>query len=120
MTLLDGPEAGATEVRVWTLEQRSRDALIPAQPEGYLAANHLWNAREKHVRLHSARGEFVAFQVVLQGHDCTPTLRFPDLDQGKPSIQFGRYRSVESKAGPLPDPIVALEDVPARLLSLVV
>ncbi len=32
MTLLAGPEPGATEVRVWTLEQRSPADVVPARP----------------------------------------------------------------------------------------
>src|SRR5262249_45155333 len=53
--------------------------LIPAQPDGYLAANHLWSARDRLVRLHAARNEFVAFQVVLRGpvRDVQPRLVFP-------------------------------------------
>ncbi len=83
--------------------------LIPQQPEGYLVDNHLWNARERHVRLHAARGEFVAFQVVLQGHDCQPSLTFDGPEPGKPRVEFGRYRTVKARSGLLPDPIVPIK-----------
>ncbi len=29
--------------------------MIPSQPEGYLAANHLWDAKKKQITLHAAR-----------------------------------------------------------------
>ena len=40
--------------------------LIPAEPEGYLAANHLWDAAGRRITLQAARNEFVAFQVLLR------------------------------------------------------
>lgn len=89
-------------------------ALIPSQPEGYLSSNHLWDARR--ITLQAARNEFVAFQVVLRGVDGTSRSRIrPELtfDAGRsPRVEFGRYRPVASKKGPLPDPIVPI-DAPA-------
>ncbi len=41
--------------------------MIPQQADGYRAANHLWSAKEKRIRLHAARNEFVGFQVLLRG-----------------------------------------------------
>ena len=42
-------------------------AFIPAQPEDYVRANHLWNAAKQTITLHAARNEFVAFQVLIRG-----------------------------------------------------
>ncbi len=91
--------------------------MIPKQPEGYLAANHLWSAREKRVRLHAARNEHVAFQVLLRGKatGVRPEWTFLGDDAEKIRVQFGRYTHVATKQGTLPDPIVPLRgtfDVP--------
>ncbi len=83
--------------------------LIPPAPPGYLKANHLWSARDRHIRLHAARNEFIGFQVVIQGHDAVrPTLTFNGPVGAKVQAAFGRYTLVESKVGRLPDPIVPL------------
>ncbi len=44
----------------------------PAQAAGYFASNHLWDASSRTVRLQAARGEFVAFQVVIKGAGVEP------------------------------------------------
>ncbi len=82
-------------------------AMIPPQPAGYLAANHLWSAKDKLVRLYAARNEFVAFQVGLKGEvaNATPTLKLPDGVKG----ELLEFRCVSSKLGPLPDPLVPLK-----------
>ena len=53
----------------WTRSTPSPATLIPAQPEGYLAANHLWNAASRQITLQAARNEFVAFQVLLRARE---------------------------------------------------
>jgi hypothetical protein len=91
--------------------------MIPKQTDGYLAANHLWNAKTKEVRLHAARNELVGFQVLLHGtaKGMQPTLTFEGAD--KIRTAFGRYCIIpDTKKGPLPDPIVPLNggwDAPA-------
>jgi hypothetical protein len=87
-------------------------AMIPKQAEGYLAANHLWDAQAKQIRLHAARNEFVAFQVVLMGPatEVRPTLTFEGHGSRPLKVEFGRYQTVATKNGPLPDPIVPLGD----------
>jgi len=79
---------------------------IPSRPQSYLAANHLWSAKEKRVRLYAARNEFVAFQVVLKGaaRDVTPSLKL-----GSMKGELLEFRYVRSKKGPLPDPLVPLK-----------
>ena len=84
--------------------------MIPTQADGYLAANHLWDAKTKEVRLHAARNEFVGFQVLLHGtaKGVRPTLVFEGDD--KVRATFGRYYAIpDTKKGPLPDPIVPLD-----------
>jgi hypothetical protein len=85
-------------------------AMIPPQPEGYLTANHLWNAAAKRVTLHAARNEFIGLQILARGNvrGLRPSLTFEGADGPKLRASFGRYRHVESKNGPLPDPIVPL------------
>lgn len=84
--------------------------MIPKQADGYLAANHLWSAKEKRIRLHAARNEFVAFQVLLRGpiKDVRPKLTFAGADGEKIQTVFGTYHHINSKKGLLPDPIVPL------------
>ncbi len=94
-------------------------AMIPAQAEGYPAANHLWSAKEQQIRLLGARNEFVAFQVLIKGQakGVTPRLTFEGTPGEPVQTVFGRYVHVSTKKGPLPDPIVPLAngklDVPA-------
>jgi hypothetical protein len=85
-------------------------AMIPKQSEGYLAANHLWSAKEKRIRLYAAHNEHVAFQVLLRGsvEGVRPKLTFEGEDGAKIQTVFGIYHHVSSKKGPLSDPIVPL------------
>jgi lysophospholipase L1-like esterase len=90
--------------------------MIPKQPDGYLAANHLWSAKGKEIHIQAARNEFAAFQVLLRGtaRGVRPELTFAGASPGKAS--FFRYLHVNSAKGPLPDPVVPLAgglDVPA-------
>jgi len=57
--------------------------MIPKQSPEYLAANHLFSARTKQIRLAAARNEFVAFQVLLEGqaNGVRPSLVFAEADQ---------------------------------------
>jgi hypothetical protein len=99
-------------------------ALIPPQPTGYLQANHLWSAANRRVRLHSARGEFVAFQVLIRGlaesgsadEEMRPELVFDERSKGGIEVTFGRYHFVPTREGLLPDPIIPLDlpDVSTR------
>jgi hypothetical protein len=88
--------------------------LIPPEPEGYLAANHLWDAAQRRITLHAARNEFVAFQVLIGtsnpavGGAIRPELVFDGRAGQALKVEFGRYHPVRSRSGPLPDPIVPL------------
>lgn len=105
------PKLGNIEVAVideLDKVQPINGTLIPEQPDGYLNANHLWDASTKHIQLHAARNEYVAFQVLLRGPaaDLRPTLMFPD---DKIVTEIGRYHPIPTSKGPLPDPIVPLD-----------
>ena len=97
--------------------------LIPPQPANYFAANHLWDAASKQVRLHAARNEFVGFQIVIRGGvaGVRPSLTFAGADGPTIQAEFSLYRNVMSRKGPLPDPIVplggpsAVEVIPGRM-----
>jgi hypothetical protein len=83
--------------------------MIPKQAVGYLAANHLWSAKTKEIRLHAARNEFVAFQVLVHGtaKGVRPSLSFEGDDMIRAA--FSRYQPIsDTKKGPLPDPITPL------------
>lgn len=102
--------AGATVAVIDELDkvQPVDGRLIPDGPRNYMAANHLWSAAGKRVRLHAARNEFAAFQVVIGDRGVRAALRFDGPAGPKLRAEFGRYRLVGSKLGPLPDPIVPL------------
>ena len=83
--------------------------MIPQQPAEYITRNHLWSSAQKQIRLHSAKNEFVSFQLVVRGSavDIHPALTF--AGQGvQPAVEFFRCRSVPTAAGPLPDPLIPL------------
>jgi hypothetical protein len=84
--------------------------MIPKQADGYLAANHLWSAKDKQIRLHAARNEFIGFQILVRGpiQGGRPRLTFQGEDAGKIQVAWGNYHHVPSKKGPLPDPILPL------------
>ncbi len=86
--------------------------LIPAERDGYLTANHLWDAAEGQIKLQGARNEFVAFQVMLQGDvpagTIKPLLAFDGPGGKTIQVAVGRYHPVPARAGPMPDPIVPL------------
>jgi hypothetical protein len=105
------PRLGKAEVAVideLDKVQPITDEMVPPQPDGYLAANHLWSARERKVRLHAARNEFVAFQVLVKPGPggVRPSLTFEGPGAGSIRPEFGRYVPVASRRGALPDPIV--------------
>jgi hypothetical protein len=95
--------------------------LIPTEPEGYLAVNHLWDARTGRITLQAARNEFVAFQVLLRGSGSLgmvqPQLVFEGQAAWSVSVETGRYQNVAARGGPLPDPIVPLFDPAATAFS---
>ncbi len=83
-------------------------ALIPDQPAGYLAANHLGDAGGRRARLEAARAEFVGFQVLVIGP--APRFRASLTFAGSLGIrpEFGRLVNVATARGPMPDPVVPL------------
>jgi hypothetical protein len=91
----------------------STGLLNPIQPEGYLAANHLWDAVDRRIALQAARNEFVAFQILLRGEipvgSIKPELTFDGRSGKAIRVELGRYHLVPSKQGSLPDPIVPLD-----------
>lgn len=91
--------------------------MTPSQPDGYLSANHIWSAGRNEIRLYAARGEFVDFQIVVKGAVRGIRARM-DSDRPHPNpipkgegtthATFWRYRCVNSKQGPISDPVVPL------------
>ena len=95
--------------------------LIPPEPEGYLAANHLWNAADRRITLHAARNEFIAVPGLAPRPE-PPRARSSrswsstgPTEPGDRRSRFGRYHPVATKIGPVPDPIVPLTFRPMRL-----
>ncbi|GIW86074.1 MAG: hypothetical protein KatS3mg108_0398 [Isosphaeraceae bacterium] len=115
----DVPQLGSARVHVLD-ELDVRPAVGPSPLDG--AAPHLWDPAHRRVRLHAARNEFVAFQVVLEGssaelNQATATLTIP-----APRVRatLGRYVEVPAGDAWIPDPVLPLDraprwpDVPGR------
>jgi hypothetical protein len=107
------PRVGGVEVAIIDELDKvnpSTGELIPAQAEGYQAANHLWNATDHRVWLQAARNEFVAFQVMLRGDSPAGTIKAEltfDGTAGKAiQVAVERYHPLPARGGPMPDPIV--------------
>ncbi len=86
-------------------------AIQPAMPPGMSPnRNHLWDAAQREVTLHTARNEFVAFQIILrgEGRGIRASLDFDDVGKGSPRAKLYRARHVATKTGLKPDPLVPL------------
>jgi hypothetical protein len=104
------PKLGGAEVAVIDpLDKVKPDSgeTIPSHDAAYLAANHLWSAKDKLVRLYAAKNELVAFQVVLRGAAAglTPAIKLPEPLKAT----LLEFHNVKSKSGPLPDPLVPVK-----------
>ena len=108
------PKIGGAEVAIIDAldkVQPSTGNMIPPQDPGYLAANHLWSAAQKRIRLRAARNEFVSFQILLR-HPARPINATLQFAGDSPAASFYEYRTVATKAGPVPDPLVRGNQVP--------
>jgi len=104
------PKLGGIEVAVIDPLDKLKPAsgeMIPPHDAPYLAANHLWSAKDKLVRLYAAKNEFVAFQVVLKGAAAgvVPAIELPEPLKA----ELLEFRNVKSKTGLLPDPLVTVK-----------
>lgn len=83
--------------------------MIPPQEPSYLSANHLWGGRQIH--LFSARKEVISFQILVRGkiRNLTAKLNFGERNSLQEHVHFYAYRDVNSKIGPVPDPLVPVE-----------
>jgi GDSL-like Lipase/Acylhydrolase family/Domain of unknown function (DUF4091) len=81
----------------------------PKNPQQYRQRNHLWDAATRRVTLHAAKNEFVAYQVVFTGNVPEPKIavKFPKMPKLRTTVS--RYGHVAAKDGPLPDPLVGIE-----------
>ena len=85
--------------------------MIPKpRDDRYQRANHLWSADKKLIRLYTAKNEFVAFQVVLEGRAdwLRVDLVFDDRRSAPLNTTLYRFGQVKTALGPLPDPLVSL------------
>jgi len=88
----------------------------PPQPADYLWNNHLYRSPNGVIELHAARGEAVAFQVVLRGEPgANPTVDFTEPAAQSIAISLARPALVPSPLGPFPDPLVPWHEPPGML-----
>ncbi len=115
------PEVGGARVAILDpldKVQPLTGAMVPGQPNAYRAANHLWSAASRTVRLAAAKNEFAAFQVLVSGpvKDLQVSLVTPEGIRGE-VLRFGY---VKTKSGPMPDPLLPVTgplQIPAAGLS---
>ena len=83
--------------------------MIPEQPDGYRRGNHIFSAAKRLIRLPAAKGETVAFQILFEGpvRGLRPSVVFDDKETPI-AAEFFRFRYVNSKSGPLPDPCLPI------------
>jgi hypothetical protein len=88
--------------------------MIPAQREGYKGGNHIYSAKERLIRLQSARNEHVAFQVNLDGTAKEVFIHYA-FDQSlklKPKVFEVAYVNIvdnqQNVISVLPDPLIPL------------
>lgn len=110
----DGPlplVGGVTVAVVDVLDkvQSVTGEMIPSHPESYVHANHLWSAHERLVRLAGGRNEFVDFQVLLNGDVKTVEAKVSLPGVPHAGADFYRLGYVNTKGGPLPDPLLPLD-----------
>src|SRR5205807_1584904 len=77
----DLPKIGGAEIAILDALDKVQPVTqqtIPPQEPGYLAANHLWNAAEKRIRISAARNEFLSFQILVR-HPAQPVRASVDL-----------------------------------------
>jgi len=104
------PAAGGVEVSIIdpldTVNTVS-DQVSGGHAASYRQANHLWSAAQKLIRLHGARNEAVAFQIVLAGKADALEVKvdFPGDGGATPIVELSRFMSVPI-AGGTPDPLV--------------
>jgi len=93
-----------------------RGGMVPSQMKGYKGGNHLFSAREKLIRLQSARNETVGFQLNLEGRvqELSINYAFDQNPNLKPRIFQFAYVNVVDKdrktVSILPDPLVPLKN----------
>jgi hypothetical protein len=73
-----------------------------------LLINHIFDASVPRIDLRAARGEAVAFQVVVTGTVEALTVSLELKNPASAEVSIGRYVNVMTKDGPMPDPIVPL------------
>ncbi|MCU0708065.1 MAG: DUF4091 domain-containing protein [Pirellula sp.] len=90
----------------------SAQQIVPHSRENYLRQNHLWNAQERTITLHAARGAWVGFQWVSKNPIQQTACRFawePKLSQVPGvRIECSRYGLIPAGPHPLPDPVVPI------------
>ncbi len=113
------PRLGGAEVAVideLDKVQPVTGEMIPPHPDAYLRGNPLWASARGVISLEATKNEFVAFQVLIRGSAPATTTQVEFAPSAKAATSIGRYRSVASAKGPMPDPIVPVTgplDLPA-------
>ena len=89
--------------------QPTSGEMLPARPASYLAANHLWEAAARRIRLKAAKNEFVEFQALVRNGAAglAAETAFDAAAGIEASVSVVRY--VNTPKGPWPDPLVEIQ-----------
>jgi hypothetical protein len=105
------PTIGATKVAVIDALDKVlplTGKTIPEQPADYFAANHLWSASDKTIRLAGAKKELVAAQIVLDGPLAGAKFAMTFPKAKAITAEFSAVSLVTGEGAELPDPLIPL------------
>lgn len=80
--------------------------LIPANRANYLAANVLWNAKDRSISLSSSRGQWVGFQMVVRSPSPNTRSQLVSAENLPWPIECYRFANVNASEDKLPDPLL--------------
>ncbi len=93
--------------------------IVPAQSTTYLQQNHLWNAGDRRITLHTARGAWCGFQLAAQRpvKDVECRIEWEDamVSVRGARTECSRYGLIPSQSESIPDPLIPLSQGTGRL-----
>ncbi|MFP4306646.1 MAG: hypothetical protein ACLFQQ_05460, partial [Desulfococcaceae bacterium] len=105
------PSLGGVEVRILDLLDKvapDSGAFFPEPSPAESAGGHLFSANPPRIRLHAARNETAAFQILLTGRSPAVDLSISFEKDSPLRTELFEFHYVESPEGPLPDPLKPL------------
>jgi hypothetical protein len=105
------PTVGGVHVRILDLLDKVAPDSGTFFPEPSLerrSGDHLFSVRPSQIRLHAAKNETVAFQILLTGQSPAVDVSLSFGEESEVKTELFEFHYVESPEGPLPDPLKPL------------